>query len=243
MREIIGATAEENKLIKAIQKKMKILDNGVIGTDTMTSIAATLGADCFPIAITMYGCPTVVGKKVIPFNPRGGIQNWSYTMSGSFTEPRFEYPCSICVNEGSILFAQACHYWTEGKPESAIYQMPDGSFGIKRVLQISELPNGFLWAVGGMGLLDNWAPEVEGFDGSQSGVHRRTGHIVLGYKNGLIYGVAFKNHTSRELNSICRDYFMFEGAILLDGGSVFQYNIGPFQKDVKQRCGYAIQFE
>lgn len=241
MREIVGATAEETKLIKAIQKKMGILDNGIIGTDTMTSIAQRLGADCFPISAKMYGCPTVISKTCLPFDPNGSIANFSYTMSGSFTWPRNEVPCSICIGGGKVLQQYACHYWQDGKPESVIFETTDGKFGIKRCMTIAQLQN-VKWAVGGMGLLNSFDPVAEGFTGANADVLRKTGHTVLGYKNGYLYGICFNNHTTEEINKILKNKFMLEAAIQLDGGSIYYYNFPDFKKNINYKCGYAIQF-
>ena len=94
MREITGSTKEEVKMLKSIQQAMGILDNAIVGNDTISSIAIKLGADCFPLAVTMYGCPTVIAKNIKPFDPNGGIAKFPYTISGSFTHPTGGAPCS-----------------------------------------------------------------------------------------------------------------------------------------------------
>lgn len=242
MKDIYGSTSEEVKMIKAIQRKMGILDNGWIGTDTFSSIAETLGADCFPLAVKMYDCPTVIAKSCEPFDPDGPIRNFAYTMSGSFTWPSGVNPCSILVNRGKVLCEYACHYWQDGKPESVLYQTTDGKLHVKRVMSIAQLPSNLIFAVGGMGLLDNYDPDAEGFCGNQAGVLRKTGHTVLAYKNGYLYSVCFPNHTSQQINQICRDKFKFEGAIQLDGGSVYFYNFPGMTRGINTICGYAIRF-
>ena len=241
MQEITGSTAEEKRLIKAIQKAMGILDNGVIGTDTMTSLAIKVGADAFPVAVTMYGCPTVVAKDLIPFDPNGPIAPYAYSISGSFTWPSGDMPCSILVNRGVVVHSYACHKYRD-QPETVLYKLYDGRLGTKRVLTIAELPDGVKWAVGGMGLLKNYDPVVEGFTGDQAGVLRKTGHTVLGYKNGRVYGVCFANHTSEQINKIVKEKFMLEGAIQMDGGSVYGYNLAHMRNRIDWRYGYAIQF-
>lgn len=242
MREIVGSTAEETRLIKAIQRKGGALDNGVIGTDTLSTLAILIGALTEPVAVTMYGQPTVIAPDLIPFDPNGTIAPYGYTISGSFTQPSGVAPASILVNRGQVVFGQSCHYWQYGKPESVIYKLIDGRLGIKRVYQVSELPSGVKWAVGGMGLLQNWAPHIEGFDGDQIGVQRKTGHTVLGYKLGMLYGVCFQNHTSEQINRICRDNFKFDAAIQLDGGTPFCYNLKHMTYGLTKPCGYALQF-
>jgi len=242
MQEIIGSTAEEKKMVKAIQRAIGALDNGVIGTDTMTSIAARVGSDCWPLAVKMYGQPTVIAPSVIPFDPNGTIRGYEYTISGSFTEPSGVAPCSILANRGKVVFGQSCHYWTTGHPESVIFQTSDGALWVKRVYQVVELPPDIKWAVGGMGLLSLYNPNAEGFTGIQASALRRTTHSVLGYKNGLVYGICFLNHTAEELNQIVRDRFKLDAAIMLDGGSPFCYNLKNMTYGLSKPCGYAIQF-
>jgi len=271
MREIAGSTAEEVRMFKAIQRATGAMDNGIIGCDTMSCLAEKVNADCFPIALQIYGCPAVIAKSLIPFNPEGPIKDYEYSMSGSFTWPSGAQPCSILVNRNEILQEYACHYWADGKPESVMYQSEDGSFGIRRVMSIAQLPSKILWAVGGMGLMQNFDPIAEGFVGINAGVLRTCGHNILGYKNGHVYGVAMnsigysssqlsglyslsnsskqediervrKNLKPYPVNTICKDKFEFEGAIQLDGGSVFFYNFKDMKRGVNTMCGYAIQF-
>lgn len=242
MREIVGSTAEETRLIKAIQRMGGALDNGIIGTDTLTTLAIQTGADCWPLAVTMYGQPACIAPSLTAFDPNGPIKNYEYAMSGSFTWPAGQTPCSILVNRGKVLCEYACHFWEQGKPESVMFQMEDGTVNVRRMLSIAQLPDGAVWAVGGMGLLDKYDPVAEGFTGNQAGALRKTGHIVLGTKNGMLYGVAFQNHTADSLNQICRNKFCFEHAIMLDGGSVFSYNFKDKTRALNATLGYAIQF-
>lgn len=259
MKEVYGSTTEEVKMCKAIQKAMGILDNGWIGTDTMSSIAEKLGADCFPLAVNMYGYPTVVAKNIKPFDPNGGIAKFSYTISGSFTHPTGGAPCSILVDKGQPVHTYSCHAY-KGFPESVLYKTQSGRIGIQRVTYLSEIKEPLEWAVGGMGLLNNFDPIAEGFTGNDVGVLRICGHNILGVKNGYLYGVCIpstgyewaqleelnkgskKYYSAYPINKICEKKFMFDLAIQLDGGSVFQYNIAQFQRSVNQTCGYAIQF-
>ena len=241
MNEIVGSTAEEKRLIKAIQRAMGILDNGVIGTDTMTSIGIKVGADAFPVAVVMYGQPTVIAKDLIPFDPNGPISGYAYTLSGSFTWPAGEQPCSILVNRGVVERGAACHEWRD-QPETVIYKLYDGRLGVKRVKTVAELPNNVKWAVGGMGLLKNYDPVTEGFTGDQAGALRKTGHTVLGYKNSYLYGICFQNHSAEQINQIVRDNFKLDAAIKMDGGSVFGYNLAHMRNRTDWRYGYAVQF-
>lgn len=55
MRDVKGSTSEEVRMIKAIQRSVGALDNGWIGNQTLSDIAAKLGADCFPLNVELYG--------------------------------------------------------------------------------------------------------------------------------------------------------------------------------------------
>lgn len=48
MRDVKGSTSEEVRMIRAIQRSVGALDNGWIGNQTLSDIAAKLGADCWP---------------------------------------------------------------------------------------------------------------------------------------------------------------------------------------------------
>lgn len=259
MNEIRGSTAEEQRMLKAIQKKMGILDNGIVGTDTMTSIGIKLGADFLPVAVTMYGCPTVIGKNIKPFDPNGPIAKFPYTISGSFTHPNSVAPCSILVDNGQPVHTYSCHAY-KGFPESVLYKTRSGRIGIQRVMYLNEIKEDLEWAVGGMGLLNNFDPIAEGFYNGDEGVLRVTGHNILGIKNGRLYGICIassgynatqlaalnqkskKYYDAYPINKLLKNKFMLDVAIQLDGGSVYQYNIAQFQRDCNKPCGYAIQF-
>lgn len=243
MNDVKYSTAEEKRLITAIQRAVGALDNGYIGTQTLSDIANTVGAAAFPLAVRMYGYPVLIGKDIKAFNPKGALTKYSYSMLGSFTYPRATTPCSILVNGGVTVCGAACHAFA-GKPESVIYKTNAGRVGIARVKSSSELPAGTVTAVGGMGLLDNYNPTAEGFSGAYADVLRQTNHNVLGYKRGLWYGVYFPRLNAQAINIICRDRFQFEFALLLDGGGLAAMN-GPetftkINNGIQQ--GYAIQF-
>ena len=68
MRDVKGSTSEEVRMIKAIQRSVGALDNGWIGNQTLSDIAAKLGADCFPLNVELYGQPCSIlvhGGKVV----------------------------------------------------------------------------------------------------------------------------------------------------------------------------------
>ena len=61
MKDVVGSTLEEVRRIKAIQRSVGALENGWIGNQTLSDIAAKLGADCWPLNVELYGPP---GKVV-----------------------------------------------------------------------------------------------------------------------------------------------------------------------------------
>lgn len=164
-------------------------------------------------------------------------------MLGSFTYPRATTPCSILINKGETICGNSCHAFN-GKPESVIYKLKDGTIGIKRCTYSTELPKNVVWAIGGMGLLNMYDPNREGFSGDYADVLRKTNHNVLGVKNGMLYGVYYKNMTAAQINEHCKEKMKFEMAILLDGGGLAAINgEESFAKiNINSKQGYAIQF-
>lgn len=244
MRDISASTVSEKKMFTAIQNAIKAYPNGIIGAQTMSDIAVKVGAKCFPVTLQLYGCPTIIGNDLLAFDPNSGLKNYGNTISGSFTYPSGQTPCSILVNNGKTVCGYACHAYTTNQPESVIYRLNNGKFGIKRVKFTTELPKDVKWAVGGMGLLNFYDPVGEGFTGAQAGVVRKTAHTVLGVKNNMVYGVYYKNMTGAQINAHCRDKMQFEMAIMLDGGHIAAINgAEKFAKiNTSQKQGYGIQF-
>ena len=242
MKDFKGTTNSEDRMFKAIQTANGSYPNGWIGTQTMSDIAIEVGAKCFPVTLLMYGQPTIIGNDLVAFNPKGSLANYKNSMLGSFTYPRATTPCSILVNNGKVECDYACHAFN-GKPESVIYRLKSGAFGIKRCTYASELPKTVDWAIGGMGLMQNFDPAAEGFSNAYSDVLRKTNHNVLGVKNGKVFGVYMKNMTGNQVNDLCRK-FNFEYAIMLDGGGLAAINgeekFAKINATAKQ--GYAIQF-
>lgn len=244
MKDIYYTTQNEKKVIAAMQKKLNVAANGVIGMNTLSSLAFMVGADVpLPVTLELYGQPTIIGNDLIAWSPKTSLKSYENSMLGSFTYPRATTPCSILVNNGEVICGVSCHAHLD-KPESVVYRLKDGTFGIKRVKSANELPKNVKWAVGGMGLLDMYDPKAEGFDGQYADVLRNANHNVLGIKNGKVYGVYFKNKTAVQINTMCKNNFHFDMAILLDGGGLAAINgteaWAKLNVDVKQ--GYAIQF-
>lgn len=234
MRDIIGATSEEKRMIKAIQRSVGALDNGWIGNQTLSDIAARLGADCFPLNVELYGQPCILARDIEPVNMSGRLPK--NAISGSFSWQG--QPCSILVRAGRVVRGMSCHYPT---PESVLYKTLDGAVRIARVSSVSALGN-VVWAVGGLGLLDLYNPAAEGFTGAYSDVLRKTNHTVLGYKGGMLYGVYCRSMTAQQVNALCRDKLKLEYAVMLDGGHVAAINAVCSKINTNQRQYYAVRF-
>lgn len=234
MRDIKGSTSEEIRMIRAIQRAVGALDNGYIGNQTMSDIAAKLGADCFPLNVELYGQPTLIARDIEPVNMSGPLPK--NAISGSFSWQG--QPCSILVRGGKVVRNWSCHY---PRPESVLYKIPGGAVRIARVSSAAAL-GGVVWAVGGMGLLGNYNPAAEGFTGAYSDVLRKTNHTVLGYKGGMLYGVYCRSMTAQQVNALCRDKLKLEYAVMLDGGHVAAINGACNKLNTQTRQFYAVRF-
>jgi len=204
----------------------------------------------YPRTVLLEGMPAILARNVVPFNPNGPLSGWNNTISGSFSASG--QPCSILVQDGRVKQKYACHYWYD-RPESVLYRLTDGTVGMARVGTTDELPKGLRWAVGGLGLLDNYDPTAEGFckltnkEGKTenfSDVLRDTDHTVLGYKDGLFYMVYCKSMTGAQVNAYAKKIGL-ELAVMLDGGHVAAINGGEEYAEInlKQKQYYAIQGE
>lgn len=237
MKDVVGSTSEEVRMIKAIQRSVGALDNGYVGNQTMSDIAAMLGADCFPLNVELYGQPAILARDIDPLNLSGRLPENS--ISGSFSWQGA--PCSILVRGGRVVRGMSCHCPTA---ESVLFKAKDGRVCIKRLAYAEGYLQtaGAIWAVGGMGLLGNYDPAAEGFTGAYSDVLRRTNHTVLGYKDGMLYGVYCKNMTAQQVNAFARDKLKLEYAVMLDGGHVAAINGAVNKINTQQRQYYAVRF-
>ncbi len=234
MKDVVGSTSEEVRMIKAIQRSVGALDNGWIGNQTLSDIAAKLGADCFPLNVELYGQPAILARDIDPLNLSGRLPENS--ISGSFSWQGA--PCSILVRGGRVVRGMSCHCPT---PESVLYKIAGGAVRIARVSSAAAL-GGAVWAVGGMGLLGNYNPAAEGFTGRFADVLRKTNHTVLGYKGGMLYGVYCRSMTAQQVNAFCRDKLKLEYAIMLDGGHVAAIHAACSKINTNQRQYYAVRF-
>lgn len=234
MKDVVGSTSEEVRMIKAIQRSVGALDNGWIGNQTLSDIAAQLGADCWPLNVELYGQPTLIARDIDPLNLSGRLPENS--ISGSFSWQGA--PCSILVRGGKVVRGMSCHYPT---PESVLYKTRDGAVRIARVSSAAALGD-VVWAVGGLGLLDHYAPAAEGFTGAYSDVLRKTNHTVLGYKGGMLYGVYCRSMTAQQVNAFVRGKLKLEYAVMLDGGHVAAIHAACSKINTNQRQYYAVRF-
>lgn len=234
MRDVKGVTSEEIRMIRAIQRSVGALDNGYIGNQTLSDIAAKLGADCFPLNVELYGQPCIIARDIEPVNMSGPLPK--NAISGSFSwQGR---PCSILVHDGKVVRGMSCHY---PRPESVLYKTRDGAVRIARVSSAAALGD-VVWAVGGLGLLGGYDPGLDGFTGVYSDVLRKTNHTVLGYKGGLLYGVYCRSMTAQQVNAFVRDKLKLEYAVMLDGGHVAAINGACNKINTQTRQFYAVRF-
>ena len=220
-------------MIKAIQRSVGALDNGWIGNQTLSDIAAKLGADCWPLNVELYGQPCILARDIEPVNMSGPLPK--NAISGSFSWQGA--PCSILVR-GKVVRGMSCHY---PAPESVLYKTAGGAVRIARVSSATAL-GGVVWAVGGLGLLDRYDPAAEGFTDVYSDVLRKTNHTVLGYKGGMLYGVYCRSMTAQQVNALCRDKLKLEYAVMLDGGHVAAINGACNKINTQTRQFYAVRF-
>lgn len=238
MRCISGSTAEETKMIKAVQKAVGAVEDGSIGTQTISDIACLLCAECFPLSITIYSQPVIIAKDCTPFAASAPLSAYANTISGSFNDG--SAPCSILVVNGKAVRAVSCHYWDDNSPETVIYRTTSRFFGIQKVKTVDELPKNISWAVGGMGLLDNYNPNAEGFKGKFSDVLRRTNHTMLGVKHGYVFLVYCANMTAVQVNNFAKKLGL-KYAIMLDGGHLAAINSATTKINTGMKQLYAIQ--
>lgn len=234
MKDVVGSTSEEVRMIKAIQRSVGALDNGWIGNQTLSDIAAKLGADCWPLNVELYGQPCIIARDIEPVNMSGPLPK--NAISGSFSWQG--QPCSILVRGGKVVRNWSCHY---PRPESVLYKIAGGAVRIARVSSAAAL-GGVVWAVGGMGLLGNYNPAAEGFIRAFSDVLRKTNHTLLGYKGGMLYGIYCRSMTAQQVNAFCRDKLKLEYAVMLDGGHVAAIHAACSKINTNQRQYYAVRF-
>jgi hypothetical protein len=225
MNVVSGSTANEQYMIKQIQAAIGANQDGQIGTQTMSDLAVKVGAKCFPLTLQIYGAPVIIANDLLVVgNPGTGLASYANSMNGSFYAnlSNKNVPCSICISHGNVIREYACHL-ENGYPESVLYRLTNGTYGLVRVKTASELPAGVSWAVGGMGLLQNYSPSAEGFVGAFSDVLRVTNHAMLGVKNNKVYMVYCANMGSDGINNLAKTLGL-QYALQLDGGHIAGMN-------------------
>jgi hypothetical protein len=236
-------------MIKNIQAAIGAKPDGAIGTQTMSDIACRLGAIREPLTLSIYGAPVIIARDILPIStPRTGVSAYANAISGSFTMPQAvgpRVPISILISSGKVIRELACHA-DAGYPEAVLYREINGAFGIALAKDVSELPPGLSWAVGGVGLLAFYDPPGQGFKriGSMdfSDVLRSTGHTMIGVKNGHVFLIYCAAMTGQGVNNLAK-LLGLEMAIMLDGGHLAAINGGgSFAKiNTGQVQGYIIQ--
>lgn len=221
MNTIKGINKSEQKMIRAIQKAVCAKEDSLIGTQTMSDIAVAVGAECWPLTMTLFNMPVIICKDIEIHCPQAGTQDFPNSVSGSFSDLRG--PKSILVSNGEVIHGDALHI-SNNKPETVIYRLNNGDFGLKRCMNASQLPADTRWAVGGMGLLHMFQPVAEGFNGAYSEPLRKTAHTVLGVKNNMCYLIMCRNMNSSQVNQYCRDKLKLQMAIMMDGGDIASIN-------------------
>lgn len=251
MKDVKATTASERALIHAIQAHIGAQVNDWLGLQTLSDIARAFDLRCWPMTLAIYGHPCIIANDILlAADPGTGVGGYKNSLSGSFTYPAGRTPCSIMVAHGKTIYGGSCHGHL-GKPETVLYRLQDGSFGTLRTMYAADLPAGVRWAVGGLGLLEMYDPEAEGFCRLQFGgkwydysdVLRKTNHTVLGCKGQQVYLIYCKSLTGAQAQQLIQDRFKLDHAIMLDGGSLAAINgTEDFAKiNLQTRQGYLIQ--
>lgn len=252
MQDIKPSTNNENFMIVKIQEGLGSLPNGIIGCQTLSDIyimLCNLGVCEWekPITLSIYGQSVIIAKDIIVCDPNSSVKPYENSISGSFTYPSSDKPCSILINNGKDVFSYACHATIPSlkKPEGVIARYTDGTFWMGRCMSTADIPNrrNVDWAVGGMTLGKNYSPVSEGFSGAYADVLRNTNHTVLGVKNHMIYLVYVANMNGGQIQDLITNKMQFEMALLLDGGHIAAINgTESFaEKNMNQYQGYIIQ--
>jgi len=238
MRYVVGATAEEDRLVKGLQAAAKSVQDGSIGQQTLVDLACIVDAPVFPLNVTIYNSRVIVARDITPAAVNAPLASFANSISGSFSSGG--KPCSILVANGRTICGYACHAFL-GKPESVLYRLTDGTFGIKRARYSTELPADVKWAVGGAGLMDFYDPAAEGFTGRYADVLKINTHTFLGVKNKHVFLGYVVNMSGRQVNNLVKDKLRLELAILLDGGHVAAINGKEDKRNTAQTQYYVVQ--
>ncbi len=238
MRSVSGTTPAERRLVTSIQTAVRSVPDNDMREQTLTDIARVVGAECWPLGISIFGSPVIIARDLTPAAVSGPLSGYKQAISGSFSYA--SKPCSILITQGKVVQSASCHCWTNGKPESVLYRLYDGAVGIRRVKTTDELPGGVKWAIGGVGLLASFDPAAEGFCGSYADVLRKTAHTFVGVKGGFCYLCYVSNMTGAQVNERAKKLGL-EYAIMLDGGHIAAINSESSQINTRQMQYYIVQ--
>ena len=245
---------------KAFQLALGSYPDGIAGASTWDAsyrfldFIGVLSID-FPYEVHQWGCDVMFDKveNVIPFSGEGhryDVNDFSYTISGSFTAPSCIKPCSFLINNGDVIWGRACHAntWDGEKPETVLYCLTDGTTGMTLARTMSDMlePSKYKWAIGGGQIVKDGVAsfnlKAEGFVGAFSDVVRTTAHCAVGLdKYGNAMAVYHSNCSLKEFQRRCVSIGMQDG-IFIDGGHVSAINAGELRHNIGQRQGYLIQF-
>lgn len=178
---------------------------------------------------------------------KAACKNYKNCISGTFQyQNTFN---AICIKNGKELNNLSAHGWL-GYPDSVLICWMDGSITCERHISIPKQDiSGIKWAISGLGLLDMYAPETEGYckikkNGktyNYSDVLRKTNHTALGVKDGVVYGFYLNNMTAAQVNAYVKKQGM-EIAIMLDGGHIAAVNCDSYSANANQKQHNMIQF-
>lgn len=188
---------------------------------------------------------TTKSTDVIPavLNSKQSCKDYKNCMSGTFSwQNKLNSVFFAWNKEKNNLSA---HGWA-GYPDCVIWCDLNGKMHTGVITSFKdETKKQVLWAVGGMGLLDNYNPESQGYckftkygkTYNYSDVLRKTNHTVLGYNTeGEVYGIYFYNLSAKQINKYCKKINLVS-AVLLDGGHVAAINteVGSYNVTTKQQ--------
>ena len=97
MKDIKATTADERALLNALQAATGAQINDWLGAQTLTDIARQLDLDLWPRSYIMYGQPVIIGNDLLAASPKTGLSGFTNAISGGFTYPRAETPCSLSL--------------------------------------------------------------------------------------------------------------------------------------------------
>lgn len=246
------------EMVKQVQRNLDTRDDGDPARHTWTvflleTTPKSIINKLLPFAIAAFGEWLAFADplKCNPFDGNGKrVKDFANCVSGSFSYNK--EPISIMISKGETIRAYSCHYWCD-RPESVFCVYKDGTINVQRVKFDWELENRdqILWAVGGAGMMNNFAPIEEGFTRVEwkgkvhyfQDVWRDTSHIILAADSRGFINVGYV--TGQNYNEMVA-WLIKIGAdpdkvILLDGGHVTAINIEDKKANLYQAQYYMIQ--